>query len=111
MESLFRVVLETPEGLVAFPCGGHEYVLDAAQRSGIRLPSICRQGRCLTCAGILLEGEMDQSDADTYFPEDKSAGFVLLCRGKPLTDLRIKTHQEWEMRRHRKDLGLPSPYA
>jgi ferredoxin len=109
--ALFRVVLETPEGTVAFPCGQQEYVLDAAGRSGIRLPAICRQGRCLTCAGRLLEGDVDQSAADQYFPEDREAGFVLLCRAKPLADLRIRTHQEWEMRRHRQELGLPAPYA
>jgi ferredoxin len=108
---LFRVILETPEGTVAFPCGSQEYILDAAQRSGIQLPSICRQGRCLTCAGRLLEGEVDQSDADTYFPEDRAAGFVLLCRGKPLSDIRVRTHQQWEMREHRRKLGLPAPYA
>jgi ferredoxin len=59
----------------------------------------------------LLEGEVDQSDADTYFPEDRAAGFVLLCRGKPVSDIRARTHQQWEMREHRRKLGLPAPYA
>jgi ferredoxin len=108
---LFRVVVETPEGEFAFPCDSGEYVLDAAQKSGIRLPSICRQGRCLTCAGKLLEGEVDQSDAEQYFPQDQEAGFILLCRARPLANLRILTHQEWEMRRRRRELGLPAPYA
>lgn len=110
-EKLFQIVLETPDGLHSIQCGGQEYVWDAAARSGVRLPSICHQGRCLTCAAKLISGSVDQSDADTYFPEDRSEQFVLLCRAKPLTDLRILTHQQEEMRRHRIALGLPAPYA
>jgi ferredoxin len=59
----------------------------------------------------LLEGCVDQSDADSYFPEDRAQGFVLLCTAKPRGDLRILTHQQDEMRRHRIALGLPAPYA
>lgn len=100
-----------PEGAFTIPCGPNEYVWDAAARSGIHLPAICHQGRCLTCAGKLIEGEVDQRNADLYFPEDRTAGFVLLCTAKPRSALRIRTHQEWEMRRHRKELGLPAPYG
>ena len=105
------MILETHEGTSTVQCGEDEYIWDAAARSGIHLPSICQQGRCLTCAGKLIEGEVDQSQADAYFPEDSAAGFVLLCRARPLRDLRIRTHQEWAMRQHRKELGLPAPYA
>lgn len=107
----FNVALETPEGLRSCSCGEDEYVWDAAARSGIVLPAICHQGRCLTCAGKLLDGSVDQQDAASYFPEDRAAQFVLLCRAKPLTGLRIRTHQEWAMRAHRLAHGLPAPYA
>lgn len=107
----FTVVLETPEGARTLDCGAAEYLWDAAARRGIRLPAICHQGRCLTCAGTLLEGSVDQSDADAYFSEDRAAGFVLLCSARPLGDVRIRTHQQWEMRKHRRALGLPAPYA
>jgi ferredoxin len=104
--------LETPdEGTFSIECASDEYVWDAAARHGVRLPSICRQGRCLTCAGKLLSGQADQSDADTYFPEDQAEGFVLLCRARPLSDLRIRTHMQLEMREHRLGHGLPAPYA
>jgi ferredoxin len=105
------VVLETPEGLRTVQCSEDEYVLDAARRGGVELPLICHQGRCLTCAGKLLAGEVDQSDADLYFPEDRARGFILLCTAKPRSNLRILTHQQSEMRRHRTALGLPAPYA
>ena len=107
----FTVVLETPEGALTLDCRADEYLWDAAARHGIRLPAICHQGRCLTCAGTLIEGSVDQADADAYFAEDRAAGFVLLCRAKPLSDVRIRTHQEWEMRKHRLVHGLPAPYA
>lgn len=106
-----QVFLETPRGVFTVECDSQQYIWDAAAGSGVRLPAICHQGRCLTCAGCLLAGEVDESDADSYFPEDRVAGFVLLCRGKPVTDLRIRTHQQDQMRAHRRSLGLPAPYS
>ena len=107
----FRVTLETPDGTFPIECGADEYVWNAAAAKGIALPAICHQGQCLTCAGKLLAGDVDQNDAKQYFPEDRAAGFVLLCRARPLSDLRILTHQQWEMRRHRREHGLPAPYG
>ena len=107
----FRVVLETPDGPRAIECRENEFVWNAAARSGVRLPSICHQGRCLTCAGKLISGEVDPSRADSYFPEDKAAGFILLCTARPLSDLHILTDQQWEMRRHRVAHKLPAPYS
>jgi ferredoxin len=106
-----RVALETPEGTLAIGCGADEHIWDAAARQGILLPAICHQGRCLTCAGRLLEGKVEHDHPDSYFAEDEAAGFVLLCRAMPQSEVRIRTHQEWEMREHRLALGLPAPYA
>jgi ferredoxin len=105
------MILETPEGVRALDCGEDEYLWNAAARQGVWLPSICHQGRCLTCAGKLLEGTVDQSAADAFFPQDEAAGFVLLCRARPRSNLRILTHQVNQMREHRLAHGLPAPYA
>jgi ferredoxin len=92
--------------------GADEHILSAANSQGIVLPAMCRQGRCLTCAGRLVgAGEVDHSDADMYFPQDRAEGFVLLCTAKPGSDLTIRTHQQDAMRAHRRSLGLPAPYA
>ena len=107
----WAVVLETPAGDHSFTCGHDEFVWNAAARNKILLPAICHQGRCLTCAGRLLSGSVDQSRADSYFPADKEAGFVLLCTAKPRSDLRILTHQQWKMREHRRSKALPAPYS
>lgn len=109
---VFRVTLLTPRGEHAIVVGGEQHIWDAALAAGITLPALCHQGRCLTCAGRLEgPGEVDQSDSDAYFSQDREAGFVLLCTGKPRSDLRIRTHQQHEMRAYRRSLGLPAPYS
>lgn len=108
---MFRVVLETPAGVREIECESNEFVWDAAARSGILLPAICHQGRCLTCAARLIEGDVDQSAANAYYPEDRAAGFVLLCTARPRSDLVVVTHQAHVMREHRVALGLPAPYS
>jgi ferredoxin len=110
-ERSFEVVLETPDGLRSFRCGEEDHVWDAAAAHGIILPAICHQGRCLTCAGRLLEGSVEHDHPDSYFAEDKAAGYILLCRAMPRSDVRILTHQAWQMRAHRIALGLPAPYG
>ncbi len=111
MSDTFNVTLVTPRGEFRISVARDQHIWDAAKEAGITLPAICHQGRCLTCAGRLLEpGEVDQSDSDQYFPEDREAGYVLLCTGKPRSDLRIQTHQQTAMRKFRVSRGLPAPY-
>jgi ferredoxin len=89
-----------------------EHIWDAAFKVGIVLPAMCHQGYCLTCAGRLENGgEVDQSDSEEYFPEDRDAGFVLLCTGKALSNLRIRTHEAKAMREFRKSRGLLAPFS
>jgi ferredoxin len=107
----FRVTVVTPEGRHSFDCAEDEFIWNAAARAGIVLPAICHQGRCLTCAARRIEGDVDQSASNSYFPEDRAAGFVLPCTGRPLSDVVLETHQQWEMRRHRLEHGLPAPYS
>src|SRR4051812_28925587 len=83
----FRVELRTPEGVHVVGCGEDEFIWNAAAQSGLKLPSICHQGRCLTCAARLIEGQFDQSAASSYFEADREAGFVLLCTARPRSDV------------------------
>ncbi len=120
----YRVTLLTPEGELALWVREDQHIWDAAAEAGITLPAICHQGRCLTCAGKLecsggiqcsggihSAGEVDQSDSNAYFPQDRQAGYVLLCTGCPRSNLTIRTHQAEAMRQHRRALNLPAPYA
>ena len=107
----FRAGLVMPEGRQTIECGGQEFVWNAAARAGIVLPAICHQGRCLTCAARLISGQVDQTASSSYFTEDRAAGFALLCTARPLSDLVLQTHREWDMRAHRRAHGLPAPYS
>jgi ferredoxin len=109
----FEVVLLLPDGEErSIQVGREEHIWDAAFAAGIILPALCHQGRCLTCAGRLQNNdEVDQSDSVSYYPQDREAGFVLLCTAKPRSPLRICTHQQTEMRQHRLEQGLPAPYS
>lgn len=113
MDKKFDVTFVLPAGEErTIQVGPNEHIWDAAAAAGIKLPALCHQGRCLTCAGKLLDGgEVDQSDSVSYYAQDREAGFVLLCTGKPRSALRILTDQQKEMREHRRRKKLPAPYS
>ena len=91
--------------------GEDEYLLDAAVAAGLDLPYMCLQGWCTTCAGRLLAGEVDQSEARRYYVQDQQAGFVLLCSAFARSDVRVLTHQKEAMRAHRATHRLPAPHG
>ena len=105
----YRVVFVTAGREVPVEVADNEYLLEAAAGAGLELPYMCLQGWCTTCAGKILEGRVDQSEALRFYPQDAAAGFVLLCSAFPRSPLRILTHQKEAMRAHRRALGLPAP--
>jgi len=106
----YSVELLLPDGAtVTLDVAAGESVWDAAHRAGLRLPSSCLQGWCTTCAGRVLEGDFYPAEALRYYPQDRDAGFILLCTARPLGPMRIQTHQRDAMRAHRRRLGLPAP--
>jgi ferredoxin len=110
--TILDVTLLLPDGERTIGVRPEQHIWDAAAAAGIKLPALCHQGRCLTCAGRLLNGgEVDQSDSASYYPQDREAGFVLLCTGKPRSPLRLLTNQQQAMREHRRQKGLPAPYS
>lgn len=75
--------IETADQAVigTFPCMPGQTVLEAAGAAGWQLPHSCLRGVCETCRAPLQGGTVEAGpDAD---------GTVLLCRAKPVTDLRI----------------------
>ncbi len=115
----YDVTLERPNGSDrTIEVGEGETVLEAAQRAGVRLPSDCRKGTCITCVGRVLAvgsesdepediepdaaddrgpDEIDVANAVDYrrppqaLEEDERAdGYALLCIALPRADCRIR---------------------
>jgi ferredoxin len=86
--------------------------LEAALGYGLDyLPYSCLQGWCVSCAGRLLSGTVDQSASLRFFDADSDEKFDLLCTARPTSDVRIQTHQKETMRQHRIERKLPVPLA
>jgi ferredoxin len=103
------VTFVTETGQVQTEAADDQYLLDVAVAAGLDLPYSCLQGWCTTCAGRVLEGQVDQTEARRLYPQDEAAGFVLLCSAFPRSPLRILVNQKEAMRAHRRALGLPAP--
>jgi len=80
-----------------FPCGEDEFILDAAERAGFAMPSSCRSGGCLVCAGRVESGTYEMGDQYVLEDDQIEKGFMLLCCSVPTSDGRYKSHQEDEL--------------
>jgi ferredoxin len=69
-------------------------VLAAAQEAGLDLPFSCSAGVCTTCAALITEGEVDQTDGMGVSPDLQAQGYALLCVAYPRSDLKVETEKE-----------------
>lgn len=109
VEKLHQITLISNGQTTAFLCSESEFILQAALDQGLDLPYSCLQGWCITCAGRLLSGTVDQSASIRFFEEDARERFVLLCTARPTSDLVVETRQKEAMRVHRVRNKLPVP--
>lgn len=68
-------------------CRSDMFVLDAARRNGVRLPSSCSKGLCGTCKSKLIEGTVEMKHGGGIRQREIDAGMALLCCSKPTSDL------------------------
>jgi len=69
-------------------------VLAAAQEAGLDLPFSCSAGVCTTCAALITEGDVDQTDGMGVSPDLQAQGYALLCVAYPRSDLKVETEKE-----------------
>ncbi|MBS0304208.1 MAG: 2Fe-2S iron-sulfur cluster binding domain-containing protein [Proteobacteria bacterium] len=69
-------------------CDGGRTVLEALEKGGYALPNNCRAGACGECKVKVVSGEYDQGFVldMALSPEERSAGYGLMCMAKPLCD-------------------------
>ena len=94
---MHTVTIHSEDGIESFECPDTEYILDAAEDSGIALPYSCRAGAYSTCVAKLIAGEVDQSDQSFLDDDQLAEGYALLCVSYPKTDVVIKPDVEEEL--------------
>jgi ferredoxin len=71
-----------------------EYILEAVEAAGLKLPVGCRYGACITCAARLVEGKVNQTKAVALKSPQKAMGYVLLCIAYPRSDCKFEVGVE-----------------
>lgn len=71
---------------------GRHRILEAALDAGVPYPHGCGTGECGGCKSQLLDGEVafDRYSPDALSEEERAAGWILACRARPVSDVRVK---------------------
>ena len=81
-------IVEVPE---------NQYILQTAEKQNAKLPFLCRNGACTSCAVKVISGELSQPEAMGLSPKLKDRGYALLCVSYPRSDLEVETQDEDEV--------------
>lgn len=75
-----------------FVCDDNETILHAAMRQGLNLRYGCKHGGCGLCKAMIVEGEVDNTEASSFalLDYERQQGFALLCCAYPESDVAIE---------------------
>ncbi len=72
-----------------------EPILTAGIRQGVAMPYGCKDGACGSCKCKMLEGKVlhGTHQPKALSAEEETAGYILTCCGKPLSDIVLESRQ------------------
>ncbi|MBI3249325.1 MAG: 2Fe-2S iron-sulfur cluster binding domain-containing protein [Deltaproteobacteria bacterium] len=75
-----------------FVCDDNETILHAAIRQGFNLRYGCKHGGCGLCKAMIVEGEVDNTEASSFalLDYERQQGLALLCCAYPESDVTIE---------------------
>lgn len=94
MSTSFTAEIHHQGQTYSVPLQSDQTVLSAAHAAGVDLPTSCGSGVCTTCAALILEGQVNQSEGMGVSPELQAQGYALLCVAYPLSNLKIESEKE-----------------
>lgn len=106
MANTFTVEINHQGTVTTIQVPEDQTILSAAQEAGLDLPFSCSAGVCTTCAALLTEGSVDQTDGMGVGPDLQAEGFALLCVAYPRSDIKLETEKEDIV--YQKQFGQPS---
>ena len=82
------ITLDVPDG---------ENILQYFESKNEKLPFLCRNGCCTSCAVRVLSGDLDQNDGIGLSKQMQKDGYALLCIAKANCNVEVETQNEDEV--------------
>ncbi len=82
------ITLDVPDG---------ENILQYFESKKEKLPFLCRNGCCTSCAVRIIAGKLDQNDGIGLSKQMQEDGYALLCIAKATANVEVETQNEDEV--------------
>ncbi|HEY9889217.1 MAG TPA: 2Fe-2S iron-sulfur cluster-binding protein [Candidatus Obscuribacterales bacterium] len=94
MANTFTVEINHQGTVTTLQVPDDQTILLAAQGAGLDLPYSCSAGVCTTCAALVTEGTVEQTDGMGVGPDLQAEGYALLCVAYPRSNIKLETEKE-----------------